>query len=45
MNRWGVRLLGAILLLVFLLVLTHLHRSLLMLQRTQQAAPSATTQP
>ena len=41
MNRWAVRLLGVLILLVFILLMFNLQKQLLMIQRTRQ--PAATT--
>jgi len=38
-NKWAVRIMGLLLLLGFALVMTHLHKTLVMIQRQQQAAP------
>ncbi len=43
MNRWGVRIVGLFLVLLFLLVFAHLYRTLKMLER--QAHPTATAKP
>jgi len=40
-NRWGVRLMGLIMVLLFLLVFAHMYRTLKMLQR--QAGVQTTT--
>jgi putative copper export protein len=40
MNRWGARLLGIILLLVFMLMFAHMQRTLRTLQQQQQSAPA-----
>ncbi len=41
MNRWSVRILGLVLLLVFALVMTMMYRQLVQLQREQQSAPAS----
>jgi len=42
MNRWSVRILGLILLVVFLLLLVNLEKQLLQLQRDRPAAATST---
>ena len=42
MNRWSVRILGLILLVVFLLLLVNLEKQLLLLQRDRPAAATST---
>jgi hypothetical protein len=37
MNRWGVRIVGLLMLLLFALVFTQLYKSLVTLQRQHQA--------
>ena len=39
MNRWGVRILGVMLLVMFSLIFFQMYKSLVMLQRQQQSAP------
>lgn len=39
MNRWGVRIFGLVLLLLFALVFMQMYKSLVMLQEQQQSAP------
>ena len=41
MNRWGVRILGLVLLVVFFLLMTNLQKQLAMLQRTRRPASTA----
>lgn len=41
MNRWTVRILGLVLLLVFGLVMTMMYKQLVQLQRAQQSAPAS----
>ena len=41
MNRWGVRMVGLLMVLIFLLVFAHMYRTLKMLARS--AHPQATT--
>lgn len=36
-NKWAVRIMGLLLLLGFALVMTHLHKSLVTIQRQQQS--------
>jgi len=43
MNRWGVRILGLVLLLLFLLLLANLQRQLVQLQRARGASPATST--
>ena len=38
-NKWAVRIMGLLLLLGFALVMSHLHKTLVTIQRQQQAAP------
>ncbi len=44
MNRWAVRLVGILMVLLFLVVFTHMYRTLQMLQR-QQLEPTTATAP
>jgi len=39
MNRWAVRIVGLLMLLLFGLVFTQMYKSLVALQRQQQEAP------
>lgn len=43
MNRWVVRLIGIVMLLVFLILFAHLQRRLIELQRTRGAVPVKTS--
>ena len=43
MNRWGVRILGIVLLLFFLLLMANLQRQLVMMQRARSANPATST--
>jgi hypothetical protein len=39
MNRWGIRVFGLVLLLLFALVFMQMYKSLVALQQQQQSAP------
>jgi Na+-transporting methylmalonyl-CoA/oxaloacetate decarboxylase gamma subunit len=41
-NRWGVRIAGLIMVLIFLLIFAHLFRTLKMLQRERVPHPATT---
>lgn len=41
MNKWVVRIVGALFLLLLVLVFVQMHRTLLRLQRDQAAVPAA----
>jgi hypothetical protein len=43
MNRWGVRILGLVLVLLFLLLMANLQRQLIQLQRARSANPATST--
>ena len=43
MNRWGVRILGALLLVIFMLLMLNLEKQLLVLQKNRQPASTQTT--
>jgi hypothetical protein len=36
MNKWAIRLLGLLMILVFLMVMTHLQRQLVLMKRQQE---------
>lgn len=40
MGRWAARFMALLLLLIFALVMTHLHKQLTLLQRQQQTQPA-----
>jgi hypothetical protein len=42
MNRWAVRIIGILIVLVFVLMMMNLQRQLILLQRSRQAAPTTT---
>jgi len=42
-NRWTVRILGIILIILFALLLLNLEKQLLVLQKQRKAAPAATS--
>ena len=42
-NRWTVRILGAILIVLFALLLLNLEKQLLILQKQRRPAPAATS--
>lgn len=42
MNRWGVRIVGLMMVLIFLLIFAHMYRTLKMLQRQAQPQTSTT---
>ena len=44
MAKWGTRLMGLIMLLIFMLLFLNLKKQLVMLQREQGKAPSAPAQ-
>lgn len=41
MNRWAVRVIGVVLLVVLMLVFVQMHRTLLRLQQERAAVPAA----
>jgi hypothetical protein len=41
MNRWGVRIVGILILLMLVLVFMQMHRTLLRLQRERAAVPAS----
>jgi hypothetical protein len=43
MSRWGVRILGLVLLLLFLLLMSNLQRQLVQLQKARASSPAAST--
>jgi hypothetical protein len=43
MNKWVVRMVGVLMVLVFVMVMTMLYRQLVALQRAQQPQPAQTT--
>jgi len=42
MNRWAVRIVGILIILVFVLVMMNLQRQLVMMQRNRQPASTTT---
>lgn len=45
MNRWGARIMGLILLLIFMMLFLNLKKQLVLMQRMQGKAPAAPAQP
>lgn len=43
MNKWGVRILGALLLVIFLLLMLNLEKQLLVIQKNRKPAATQTT--
>ncbi|MDQ3281630.1 MAG: hypothetical protein M3Q69_09470 [Acidobacteriota bacterium] len=43
MNRWGARIVGLLLLLVFALMFAQMYKTLVAMQRQQQEPPSTVT--
>lgn len=43
MNKWGIRLVGVLMVLVFMMVMLTLYRQLVALQQSQQPAATSTS--